>query len=263
MRQAIITLTIALTTFGGSFGQNFKKETKDGLYLWSGGLVIQEVSDTLRIFKLMESKPHYYKVASVVRDSYKLFGSKQPIPHESYPLPDTHIPSDIIIKATKITNIIKSGTSRFSIIFPDKEGFYSANFSRQKFGYEVNLSKHDVKEKVVSASVKMDTTSYFKLYAFTLGDLSKIRKFKTFDGTNETGLEALAAVYQNCIDRNGKLIKGNKTFGIAIDGLESSGIIEGRELIIKSLIELKYNPLIGAYDPDLIFDKLRPKLRPR
>lgn len=54
-------------------------------------------------------------------------------------------------------------------------------------------------------------------------------------------------------------MEGNKTFGIAIDGLESYGIIEGRELIIKSLIELKYNPLIGSIDPDLIFEKLKPK----
>jgi len=256
-------LTITLTTFSGSFGQNFKKEIKAGLYLWSGGLVIQEVSDTLRIFKIMESKEHYYRIASVVPDSYKLYGLKQPIPRESYPVPDTHKPSDVVIEATKITDIIRSGKSRFSIIFPSKGGFYSANFTRQSFGYEMNLSKHNVKKKAVSASVKMDTTTYFKLYAFTLGDMSKIRKLKTFDEINETELEALASVYQKYIDENIGLIKGNKTFGIAIDGLKSSGIFEGRELIIKSLIELNYNPLIGENEPDMIFEKLKPKLRPK
>lgn len=168
---------------------------------------------------------------------------------------------DIIVKATKITDIIKSGKSRFSIIFPNKEGFYSVNFTKQNFGYEVNFSKHDVKEKAVFASVKNDTTIYFKVYAFTLDDLSTVRKLKDFKDINETELDALATVYQKCIDRNIRLIKGNRTFGIAIDGLESYGTIEGRELIIKSLVELKYNPLIGANDPDLFFEKLKPKLR--
>jgi hypothetical protein len=244
-------------------GQNFKKELGDGLYLWSAGLVIQEISDTLRIFKLMESKQHYYRVASVVPDSYKLFGSEHPIPRESYPILDTHRPSDIIIKATKITDIIKSGDSRYSIIFPNKEGFYSINFTKRDYGYEMNFSKYDVKKKLVSASVKKDTTTYFKLYVFTLVDLSNVRKLNDFTDINETEVEALATVYQNCIDKNIKLIKGNKTFGVAIDGLESYGTIEGREFIIKSLIELKYNPLIGANDPDLIFEKLKPKLRPK
>lgn len=149
MRQTIIILTVTLTAFSVSFGQNFKREIKDGLYLWSGGLVIQEISDTLRIFKLMESKQHYYRVASVVSDSHKLFGEQQPIPRELYPIPDTHRPSDIIVKATKITDIIEFGESRFSIIFPNKEGFYSANFTKRGFGYEMNFSKYDVEKKKV------------------------------------------------------------------------------------------------------------------
>lgn len=35
-------------------------------------------------------------------------------------------------------------------------------------------------------------------------------------------------------------MKRNRTFVIAFDGLESYWIVERRELIIKSLIELKY-----------------------
>jgi hypothetical protein len=261
LRRTIITLTLALTVSSVSFGQNFKKELKEGLYVWSAGLVIQEISDTVRIFKLMESKQHYYRVASVVLDSYKLFGSEQPISHDSYPIPDTHRPSDRIIKATKITDIIESGDSRYSVIFPNKEGFYSVNFTKREYGYEMNFARYDVKKKLVSASVKKDTTTYFTLYSFTLDDLSNVRKLKNFADINETEVEALATVYQNCIDKNIKLIEGNKTFGIAIDGSDSYGTIEGREFIIKSLIELKYNPLIGASDPDMIFEKLRPKLR--
>jgi hypothetical protein len=114
---------------------------------------------------------------------------------------------------------------------------------------------------MVSTSVKKDTTAYFKLYAFTLDDLDNVKKLKDFNDINETELEALATVYQNCIDKSVKLIEGNKTFGIAIDGLESYGTIEGREVIIKSLIELKYNPLIGANGPDLVFEKLKPRLK--
>jgi hypothetical protein len=263
LRQTIITLTLTLTAASISFGQNFNKDIKHGLYLWSSGLVIQQISDTLKIFKLMESKRHYYKVANAVPDSYKLFGASQPIPIELYPISDTHKPTDILIKATKITDIIESGKSRFSIIFPNKEGFYSANFIKCDFGYEMNFSRHQVKKKAVIASVKRDTAVYFKLYAFTLDDLSNLKKLKDFNDIDEAESDALATVYQNCIDKNVKLMEGNKTFGIAFDGLESYGIVEGRELIIKSLIEQKYNPLIAPNDFDLIYEKLKPRLKPK
>lgn len=209
----------------------------------------------------MESKQHYYSVASVVPDSYKLLGSEHPIPRESFPIPDPRRPYDRIIKATKITDIVESGDSKYSVIFPNKEGFYAVNFTKRDYGYEMNFSRYDVKKKMISAAVKKDTTTYFKLYAFTLDDLSNVRKLKDFADINETEVEALATVYQNCIDKNIKLIEGNKTFGMAIDGLDSYGVIEGREFIIKSLIELKYNPLIGVNDPDMIFERLRPKLK--
>jgi hypothetical protein len=49
------------------------------------------------------------------------------------------------------------------------------------------------------------------------------------------------------------------TFGIKIEGYESYGIIESREMIIKSLLELKYNPLIDPNDLDKTRDKFKPK----
>jgi hypothetical protein len=162
LRQTIITLTLALTVSSVSFGQNFKRELKDGLYVWSAGLVIQEISDTIRIFKLLESKQHYYRVASAVPDSYRLFGSRQPISRDAFPIPDNHRPYDIVIKATKITDIIEFGESRYSVIFPNKEGFYSVNFTKREYGYEMNLSRYDVKKKLVSAFVKKD--NYHILY---------------------------------------------------------------------------------------------------
>jgi hypothetical protein len=263
LKRTIITLALALTVSSVSFGQNFKQELRAGLYVWAAGLVIQEISDSVRIFKLMESKQHYYSVASVVPDSYKILGSEQPIPPASYPIPEIHRPSDKVIKATKITDIIKSGDSRYSIIFPHKEGFYAINFTKREYGYEMNFSTHDVERNRVSTSVKNDTATYFTLYAFTLDDLRSVRKLKDFADIDETEVEVLATVYQNCANRNIKLIEGNKTFGIAIDGVASSGIIESREFIMKSLIGLKYNPLIGANDPDLIFKKLKPILSPK
>jgi hypothetical protein len=262
LRKAIITLALALTLSSVSFGQNFKKELKAGLYVWAAGLVIQQISDSVRIFKLMESKQHHYSVASVVPDSYKIWGSEQPIPPASYPIRETHRPFDIVIKATKIKDIIESGNSRYSIIFPNKDGFYSMNFTKREYGYEMNFSTYDVEKNLVSAAVKKDTATYFTLYAFTLDDLRSVRKLKNFTDIQETEIEVLATVYQNCVNRNVKLIEGNKTFGIAIDGFESYGIIESREFIMKSLIELKYNPLIGANDPDLVLKKLKPFLRP-
>jgi len=96
---------------------------------------------------------------------------------------------------------------------------------------------------------------------FTLDDLRNVRKLKDFTDINEAEVEALATVFQKCIDKNSKLIEGDKTFGIAIDGWESYGTIEGREIMVKSLIELKYNPLIVANHPDIIFEKLRPKFK--
>jgi hypothetical protein len=201
LRRIITTLTLTLTVFSISLGQNFKKDIKDGLYLWSSGLVIQQISDTLRIFKLMESKRHYYKVADAVPDSHKLYGESHPIPSESYPISDTHKPTDILIKAPRITDIIELNVSRFSIIFPEEKGFNSANFIKCDFGYEMYLSNHDIKRKEVKESIIQDTTSYFKIYAFTLTDLRNLGQLKNFSDIDQTDFEALLNSMQILIQK--------------------------------------------------------------
>ena len=220
--------------------------------------MIQLDSDTLKTFRIVQSKLHFYKVVNVAYDSL----AKLKLPKETDSIWNEIKPVEGLIPPTKTTDVVKTGKTRYSIIYPDKKGFISVNYIKRHFGYEMYFSKHEVKKKEVIESVKRDTTDYFMLYAFTLDDLSNLKKLKDFKDITEAESEALAMVYQNCTDKNIKLVKGNKTFGMAFDGYESSGIIEGRELIIKSLIELKYNPVLtDENDFELFFQKLLPKLK--
>jgi hypothetical protein len=257
LRRTIITLTLTLTVFSVSFGQNFKKDIKDGLYIWCAGLVIQLDTDTLRTFKTAQSKSHFYKVADITFDS----AAKRTMPKEADLIWNEIKPLDRLIEPTKPAYVSETGKSKYSIIYPDKSGFMSVNFIKRQFGYEMHFSKHNVKMKKAIESVKRDTATYFMVFAFTLDDLKNLKMLRDFNDMNPTETEALATVLQECGEKNLKLFEGNKTFGIALDGLDSYGIIEARELIIKSLVELKYCPLIDSNDPDLIFDKLKPFLK--
>lgn len=258
MRQIIITLTLTLTTLSTLVAQNFKKEIKDGLYLWSSGTVIQQTSDSLKLFHLRSSKSHLYKVADIVYDST----AKTIMLSESDPRWDKLRPNDIyLFKPIKILDIVELDNHRFSIIVPDGNGFNSINFIKRDFGYEVHSSNHSVNKNEIRESVKRDTATYFKIYAFTLRDLKTLEKLRTFNDLNQTELEALATVYQNCVKRNIKLVKAGKLFGQSLKETDNMGIIAGRELIIKSLVEFPLNPLISPYDPDLIYKKLEPLLR--
>jgi hypothetical protein len=221
-------------------------------------MVIQQTSDSLTIIHLRASKSHLYKVADIVYDSMV----KTKLSSKSDSMWDKIRPNDIyIIKPIKILDIVEFSDYRFSIIVPTANGFNSINFIKRDFGYEVHFSNHLVRKNRIKESVKRDTVTYFKLYAFTLGDLGNLNNLKTFNNINQTELEALATEYQNCINRNIKLVKTSKVFGLSLNEMDNFGIIAGRELIIKSLLELKLNPLISPYDPDLIYEKLKPILR--
>ncbi len=193
----------------------------------------------------MESKHHFYEVAEVVPDYHKFFGESQPIPRESYPISDTDKPKFLLIDATKISDIIKPEKLRFSIILPMESGFYAANFIRREFGYEFYLSKHEVKRDNLKESIKQDTTTYFKLYAFTLSDLRAVGKLKSFYTHSQDDLDILKKSMQYIYSKNETILKNHLTFGIKIEGYEAYGIIESREIMIKSLLEMKYNPIIN------------------
>lgn len=258
MRRTIITLTLTLIAFSVSIGQNFKKDIKDGLYLWSSGLVIQQTTDSLKIIQLRVSKSHLYKVADVVSDSI----TKEKMLSETDPMWERIKPADTyrLIKPSKIVDILELSKSRFSIIFVAEKGFTSANFVKRNSGYEMYFSNHDVTIKKVKESIRRDTVTYFMLYAFTLDDLRNLKALKKFDNMNPTETEALATAVQECAEKNVKLFdRKSKNFGMVFD--DPMGIIGGRELLIKSLLELGYQPLIDSNDPDLIFDKLKPFLK--
>lgn len=259
MRRTITSLIITLTTFSVSFGQNFKKDIKEGLYLWSPGLVIQQTSDSLKIVQLRVSKTHWLKVADVLYDSMtktKLLSTLEPLLDEIRPS-DTYR----IIKPSKIIDIVEFGGGRFSIIIPTNKGFNSLNFIKRDFGYEMYFSNHEVKSNRIKESIKRDTVTYFKLYAFTLDDLRNLKALKHFNNMNPTETEALATAFQECTERNVKLFDRDQTFGIAFDEVDPMGIIGTRELLIKSLLERGYYPLIDSNDPDFIFDKIKPFLK--
>jgi hypothetical protein len=247
-----------LTALTALFAQDFKQEIKDGLYLWSSGTVIQLTSDSLIITHLRASRSHLYKVADIVYDS----AAKTKMLRESDPMWDKLRPNEIyVIRASKILDIVEFSNNRFSILVPGANGFNSINFVKRDFGYEVHTSNHLVKRNRIRESVKLDTVTYFKLCAFTLADLKKLKELRTFDSINQTELEVLATVYLNSGKNNIKLIETSKFFGHSLKQIDNLGIIAGRELIIKSLIELRLNPLITSYDPDLIYEKLKPILR--
>ncbi len=253
MRRTITALIITLTTSSVLFGQNFKRDIKEGLYLWSPGLVIQQTSDSLKIVQLRESKTHLLKVADVLYDSL----TKAKLLSTSEPLLDEIRPSDTY----RIKDIVEFGRGRFSIIVPTDKGFNTVNLIKRDFGYEIYFSNHEVKSNRIKESIKRDTVTYFKLYAFTLDDLRNLKALKNFDNMNPTETEALATAVQKCAEENVKLFDRNKNFRMVFD--DPMGIIGGRELLIKSLLELRYYPLIGPYDLDLIFDKLEPFLKPK
>lgn len=220
-------------------------EIRDGLYLWSSGLVIQQSADTLKIIQLRVSKTHLYKVANVVLDSI----AKTKMIPESDPMWDKIKSTDTyrFIKPSKVVDIVEFNKTRFSIIFQAEKGFNSANFIKRDFGYEMYFSNHDTKRKKVKESITSDTTAYFKSYAFTLTDLKTLNQRESPINLNQSDWETLWKTIENSSSKYHKLMKPNEVFGMEVDGYESYGIIEGREIIIKTLLEQGYNPL---EDPD-------------
>ena len=240
MRRLITTLTLTLTAFSVSFGQNFRKDIESGLYFSSPVWiqVHQLVSDTLKSFKLIESRYHYNKVTMVLYDSVPKRKLYEPRKSER--------------GSGKITDILKIDKSQYSIIYTTDKGFNSVNYIKRDIGYEMYFSRHEVKREDLVKSIKHDTTTYLKFCSFTLSDIKKLRKLKNLNDINQTDFESLMAYIDKYKTDYLEKVRKSKTRSLY-------GTVETNEMLVKVLLELKYNPLIMPGDFDRLYKKYRPK----
>jgi hypothetical protein len=135
LRRTIITLIITLTVSSVSFGQNFKKDLERGLYSTSPDwiFVLQLVSDSLKGFKLVESRHHYDKVSQVLFDS----------------IPPRQIfkPRKSNRDRGKIGGILKVKDGHFTVVYKIDSGFNTYNFVRRDIGYEMYFADYKVERK--------------------------------------------------------------------------------------------------------------------
>jgi hypothetical protein len=240
LRRTIITLTLTLTAFSVSLGQNFKTDIENGLYSSSPDwiFVLQLVSDSLKGIKLTESKHHYDKVTQV------LFGF----------IPKTQIyePRKLKPDLGKINDILKVNKNHYSIIYKIDSGFNAYNFVKKEIGYDMYFSTYKVKKKDLVNSILSDTTKYFAFSEFTLTDLKELKKLKNFNDISESEFNEL----MNSIDKERpkylRQLANSKTKSLY-------GTIENNEVLVKILLEKKYNPIIRPEDFDRIYKKYRQK----
>jgi hypothetical protein len=240
LRRLIITLTLTLTAFSVSIGQNFKKDIENGLYLSSPDWIFvqQLVSDTLKSFKLIESRYHYDKVAQVLFDS---------------------IPKRQIFKPRKskrdlgkMNDLLKLNKNQYSIIYSIDSGFNAYNFIKKDIGYEMYFSKHKVDKKDLVKSITHDTTDYFTFCAFTLADIKELKKLKDFNSISQADFDALTDYMEKNKTRYLKQLKDSKVKSMY-------GTVETNEILVKVLLALKYNPMLVPGDFDKVYKKYRPK----
>jgi hypothetical protein len=201
-------------------------------------LVQQLVSDSLKSFKLIESRFHYDKVTMALFDSIprrKLYGPRK---------------SDR--DGRKITDILKINKSNYSIIYSTDKGFNSVNYIKRDVGYEMYYSKHEVKKEDLVKSIKQDTATYLRFFAFTLSDLKKLRNLKNLNDINQADFETLMTYIDKYKADYLERVKKIKTRSLY-------GTIETNEMLVKVLLDLKYNPIIMPGDFDRIYKKYRPK----
>lgn len=227
LKKATITLILTFSVLA-SFGQNFQKDIENGLYIRSSGLVCQLSFDTLKVFKLSDSKSHYYEFGKIVFDTLTIAEN-----HEFW---DRKKPSE---RFSYLTNTIQIDKSRFSIVYPTETGFNSINYDRKELGYEMSFSEHNVSRENLKKSIVEDTAQYLTFYAFTSTDLKNIKSLKKFKNITTSEFEDVLTTigkYESLV-RNHMNMKSNSF-------LKSNGITEMREVLIKGLIELGFNPLI-------------------
>src|SRR5690606_7618205 len=123
------------------------------------------------------------------------------------------------------------------------------NFVRRDIGYEMYFSQHKVDEKEVIKSIHNDTTNYFKFYLFTIDDLKELKKLKDLNKINQSDFMDLPDYFD----------KNKKQYLEQIKSRSLYGAIETNEVLVKLLLELKYNPIIMPGDFEILYKKHKPK----
>jgi hypothetical protein len=237
LRQITTILIFKLATASVCIGQDFKKDFVDGLYQPSpdGIIVYQLKSDTLQSFKLTESKFHFERVTKILFDSipkrrfFELGKNNQ--------------------KRIRIADVLKIRKGKHSVILSSDSLFNVFSFIKRDVGYEMYFSKYKVKKEELANTIRRDTTDSFKFHIFNLNDLEKLKKLKNFNDVTENEFNELMNSIESHKTMCLQQLKNNQT---------EYGRLEEHEILIKALLEKKYNPLVRPKDFDKILKKHRP-----
>ncbi len=231
---------MTLTVSSVSFGQNFKKDLKSGLYSSSPDwiFVLQLVSDSLKGFKLIESRHHYDKVALVLFDSI--------------PTQQIFAPRKAKRDLGKIDDILKVKDRHFTVVYEIDSGFNTYNFVRKNIGYEMYFSDYKVEKTQLRKSILGDTTNYFTFYEFTVDDLKELQKLRNLNDISEKEFNDLMAFIEKEKTKYQRQLANSKSKSLY-------GSIESNQILTKILLEKGYNPIIMPGDFDKTYRKYRPK----
>lgn len=233
--KKIILLTLLTTQL---YGQSLKEDLKLGLYQSSPDWIIvhQLISDTVKTYKLHESRMHFDKVALALFDSIPKRDLPEPYRRRKREVPIT----DLLIINDRHTSIIYDRDSVFGVL----------NFIKTEFGYELYSSRYRVKRELLVNSILQDTIDYFKYSVFTLDDIKRLRTLKNFKTISKTEFDNLLAVANSLKPRHTRQISNSETKSMY-------GTVESNEIIVKILLQLGYNPLIFPGDFNEIYKKYR------
>lgn len=232
---------ILLTLLSGNLlGQSLKDDLKLGLYQSSPDWIIvhQLVSDTIKTYKLHESRSHFDKVVLALFDS---------IPKGD--LPDVYKRRK---REIGITDIFIINDRHTAIIYDRDSVFGVLNFIRKDLGYEFYPSKYKGKKESLRQSILQDTTDYFKFNAFTLNDIKRLRALKDFNSIGKTEFDSLLAFANSQKQRHTRQINNSETKSMY-------GTVESNAILVKILLQLEYNPLILPGDFDKVYKKYKGK----
>jgi len=239
-KKVIITLILTLTTVNLSVGQKFKKDLEAGLYQSTPDWIFvhQLVSDTIKSFKLMESRAHFDKVSKVLFDSIPKWKLFKPRKGKS--------------KGRKVDEIVKVNKGQYSIVYNLDTVFSLINFVKRDIGYEMYFSELKVDKKELIKSVARDTTNYFKYYVFPIDDIQKLKGLKDLNKINQSDFLDFMDYFEKNKTQYLEQIKSSKSKSLY-------GTIEINEIFVKTLLELEYNPILMPGDLDNLYRKYKPR----